>query len=295
MRRILVTGATGLIGRHLLPSLSSDHEVWTLARGESRKIAAGVSWLTHDLAAAELPANMPAPMDAVIHLAQSSRFREFPEQAADIFAVNVASTFRLLNWARTSGVKVFVYASSGGIYGHGDQEFTEDAEAGAQGPLGFYLASKHSAELLVESYATVFTVIILRFFFVYGPGQRPGMLIPRLVRSVMGGQPIALQGEDGIRINPVHVSDAVRAVTRCLDLSDSHKINVAGPEILTLRQIGDIIGRHVGNPPRFHIAESASPNHLVGDVQKMTRLLGAPYVRFTDGVADLCRDAVLDK
>ena len=64
----------------------------------------------------------------------------------------------------------------------------------------------------MEAYQGEFVVVILRFFFVYGPGQSNEMLIPRLVKSVREGQPIALDGLDGLRINPVYVEDAVRAV-----------------------------------------------------------------------------------
>ncbi len=249
-----------------------------------------VTWLYHDLSSPRLPKSMPNHVSSVVHLAQSPHFREFPEQALHIFDVNVGSTMRLLHWARTAGARCFVYASSGGIYGHGDQDFKEDDVVGSKGPLGFYFASKQCGEFLVENYSTCFTIVILRFFFVYGRGQRPTMLIPRLVRSVLDGRPILLQGEEGMRLNPIHVDDAVTAIARSLELKESHKINVGGPEVLTLKRIGEIIGSHVKRAPRYQIEEVGPPRHLVGDISKMTRLLGGPSVRFADGVREVCHE-----
>jgi len=109
-------------------------------------------------------------------------------------------------------------------------------------------------------------------------------LIPRLVQSVREGRSITLQGQDGIRINPTYVTDAAAAIVQALTLAGSHKINVGGPEVLSLRQIGEIIGQRVGREPIFQIEADAAPRHLVGDIGKMSQLLGAPQIQFADGV-----------
>jgi UDP-glucose 4-epimerase len=110
------------------------------------------------------------------------------------------------------------------------------------------------------------------------------MLVPRLVQSVREGRPITLQGQDGIRINPTHVTDAVSAIANALTLKSSQKINVGGPDVLSLRQIGEVIGQAVGREPLFQIDEETPPRHLVGDIQKMTRLVGASQVHFAEGI-----------
>ena len=116
------------------------------------------------------------------------------------------------------------------------------------------------------------------------------MLIPRLVQSVIDQRPILLHGADGLRLSPTHVSDAANAVSRALDLHASHKINVAGPEVLTLRQIAHIIGTSVGSEPIFDILPDVAPRHLVGDISKMTNLLNSPSVRFRDGIDAYVRE-----
>ena len=286
MRKCLVTGATGLIGSNLLPALERDWEILGISRCQLKGgLDSGkVQHLAVDLSQAWDTEALPPEINAVIHLAQSEHFREFPEYAVDVFQVNTMSTLRLLDYARRAGASTFVLASSGGIYGHGNQEFSEDAELPRKGDLGFYLGTKLCAEVLAESYTPLMNVMVLRFFFVYGPGQRKNMLIPRLVQAVLDGRPITLQGQSGIRINPTYVSDAVAAICRCLELEGGHKINVGGPEVLSLREIGEIIGKATGRNPEFDIQHGVEPRHLVGDVRKMTGILGAPMVRFEEGI-----------
>lgn len=290
MSDILITGATGLIGRHLLELLPPGYRVWALARRSNPLSRSTVHWLQHDLTSHCLPAQMPDRVDVVVHLAQSPHFREFPARASHMFEVGVGSTIRLLEWAQRSKVQTFVYASSGGIYGHGEQGFTEDDVVGSKGPLGFYFATKQSAELLVESYAACFTVIILRFFFVYGLEQRRDMLIPRLVQTVLKGDPIFLQGQEGMKLNPIHASDAAAAVARSFGMKESQKINVAGREVLSMKQIGDTIASHLGLTPRYTYEQEARPRNLIADIRRMEQLLWSPRVCFADGVRALCQE-----
>jgi UDP-glucose 4-epimerase len=161
MKKIIVTGGSGLNGKRLLADLSPSAEVVSIGRRDPS--VAGVAWISHDLSKSTLP-DLPRAIDTVVYLAQSEHFREFHEQARDIFEVNVANVQRMLDWARISGVKRFLLASSGGVYGHGDSAFREDDAIGPKGPLGYYLASKQCSELLAGSYADCFTVVILRFF-----------------------------------------------------------------------------------------------------------------------------------
>ena len=232
---------------------------------------------------------LPSRVDSVIHLAQSEHFREFPERAEDVFQVNTVSALRLLDYARRAGARHFIMASSGGIYGYGEQEFSEEIEITSHGDLGFYLGTKLCAEIIAENYTPFMNIIVLRFFFVYGLGQRRSMLIPRLVQSVIDGRPILLQGQDGIRINPTNVADAVAAIHQTLQVDGSHKINVGGPEVLSLRQISEIIGDVVGKEPQFEVHPGAEPRHLVGDIRKMTRLLQPPEITFRHGIETYIR------
>ena len=116
LMRVLVTGANGFVGRRLLETHSGGHELVALARTRGPELP-GVEWIEHDLVEPLADARLPDRIDAVIHLAQSRRYREFPEGARDVFEVNTRSTFELLEYARRAGARSFVFASTGGVYG----------------------------------------------------------------------------------------------------------------------------------------------------------------------------------
>jgi UDP-glucose 4-epimerase len=195
---------------------------------------------------------------------------------------------RLLDWSLKVGARNFVLGSTGGLYGASDKVVKEGEPLPEQrSQLGFYFASKRAAELFAQQYAGQINIATLRFFFVYGADQPAPMLLPRLATNVREGSPILLQGENGIRLNPVHVDDAVDALCRALELEESRLINIAGPEVATLRSIGDEIGRQIGRRPIFNVDNMAQPNHLVADIDRMTRVLGAPMTGIKSGLAEL--------
>lgn len=257
--RIVITGATGLVGRTLIPLLRDRHEIIAWSRDRA------------DLAAPELPRDFPATADVVVHLAQSPHYRDFPARALDIFNVNVASTARLLDWSRTAGVRQFILASSGAV-----------GNAGAAG--SYYVASKQSAELLAESYTSCFGVLVVRLFFVYGHGQKASMLVPRLIDTIRTGGSVALAGHDGPRLNPVHVDDAAEALMRAVELGTTGRVDVAGPEALTIRAMSDCIAARVGRTPRFAVDAAQQPQDLLGDISRMSMVLGPPRLSFAEGV-----------
>ena len=282
MRKVLVTGGTGLIGTHLLQLFGPQNEVYAVSRSglvpgatHTLNIDLGQSWSTTDL---------PRDIDCIVHLAQSEHYRDFPKQVEDVFAVNTLSTVKLLKYAQETGVKNFVLASSGGVYGSGIAHFSEEMDILAKGELGFYIGTRLCSEILSECYEKWMNVVTLRLFFVYGEGQRHNMLIPRLVDSVLSGRPIQLRGEFGLSINPVHVSDAVRCVHKAMSLQGSHKINDGGPDMLSLRRIAEIIGEALNRQPALDVQPSTGDTNLIGDISRMKLLLCVPEVRFEQGV-----------
>jgi UDP-glucose 4-epimerase len=283
---ILVTGASGLVGSHLLPLLAGAGEVLAVGRTPPLAAQPNLVPVAIDLSRPLDPSALPGRTEALVYLAQSNRHRDFPEAAADIFEVNAAQLAAMLRHAHRTGARSFVYASTGSVYRPGDGPLREDSPLPPPGSLGFYAATKLCGELLAGGYCGLMNVVILRFFFVYGRGQKRHMLIPRLVDSVRSGTPVTLQGADGIRINPVHASDAAAAVAAALTLEGTHRINVAGPETLSLREAAETIAGLVAVPPVFAAGEG-EPLDVVADTGLMARLLGAPVRRFRDGVADL--------
>lgn len=288
MARILIAGASGLVGSHLVPLFGRDDEVHVIARdGSEGAFPDNVRVHRIDLGAAFDTAALPGELDAVVYLAQSENFRDFPDRAPDVFEVNVASLMRLLDHARRAGSKNLVYASSGGVYGSAAEPVDETVTVPAIGSLGFYLATKLCGEILCETYAPHMNVAVLRLFFVYGRGQRRSMLVPRLIDNIRSGIPIVLQGEDGIRFNPIHATDAAAACKAALGLDGLNLINVAGPETISLRALCELIGDQVGKAPQLEVRPGGSDGNLVADTTVMTSLLVPPRARLADHLREL--------
>jgi UDP-glucose 4-epimerase len=283
--KILLTGTTGFVGSHLLPILADEHEVVSLAR-QSRPadLPEGIEWVEMDLAEALQLERLPSKVDAVVHLAQSKRYRDFPEGTDDVFAVNVESTVRLLEYARRAGASKFVFASTGGVYGSGDRPLSEDDRLN---PLNFYISSKYSAESFVASYRPLIDTVIFRFFFVYGPGQR-GMMVPSLLQRVVSGETISIQGDPGIRTNPIYVEDAARVFEPALGLEGSHLFNVAGDEIVTIRELVGLMELASGSPATVEHAPGEFDGDLIGDNSRMKDVLGVrPQTPLLEGLRSM--------
>lgn len=291
-KKVVITGATGLLGSHLLPLLENKYDIWAISQQlPARKTSDSISWVQFDLGKnlTGLGELLPSRIDAVIHLAQSPFFRDFPDRAQHVFNVNVNATMFLLNLASISNCMHFVNASSGGVYTFSDGLLSEQGIEMLPAGSGFYPISKQCSELLVNAYANLMHTFNLRFFFIYGQGQNKDMLIPRLVESVRLGKEISLQGNEGLRLNPVHASDAAKAVMKCLDMERSCTINVAGNNTVSLKELGTIIGEALSENPRFNIDRNQKAKNIVADISKMKKLLHTPEIELSSGILDYCR------
>jgi nucleoside-diphosphate-sugar epimerase len=287
MKKLVITGGNGLLGSEVIRILSDSYEIYALTRGNKPGINSKVKWYQCNLSENFDYQTIGDKVDSFIYLAQSDHFRDFPARATDIFEVNTVQVLNALDYCRKSNVKNFIFASSGGVYGFPALGVDESEVIPASGNLGFYLSSKICSEILIENYAAFFNISILRFFFIYGRNQKKGMLIPRLLDSVNNGYPINLEGDNGILINPVHVSDAARALKASIGLPGCNKFNIAGPEILSIREISQIMGKKINKDPIFSIASTKNIRNLVANIDSMKTFLSPPVMKFSDGISDL--------
>lgn len=282
---ILVTGANGLLGRYLVELLSKQHKVFAIVKNKEKlsfELNENISVLEIDLSDIDTRI-LPKDIDAVYYLAQSNRFREFPDGVDDMLSINVVAPNTLAKWAVSNGVKKFIYASSGGVYTNPNKPVKEFFDINANEKLGFYLNSKLSAEMLLKNYASLFeTFAIIRPFFMYGVGQNETMLIPRLILSVQNDKEITLNDEDGIKINPIYVTDAAQAVANILNLKGEFIINIAGNEVVSLRELCLMIGEILDKKPIFKINDVAQ-NDLVADIEMMKNLW-KPKLKLKNGI-----------
>lgn len=270
--RLVLAGASGFMGEHLLARLGDDHEVYALSRRRPSTLAATHSWVETDFNAGIDTSQLPERADAVVHLAAGYGHREFPDSAADLFAVNTASVVTLADWARQRGVSSFTYMSTGSVYAtDGPDAQREDSPTA---PTAFWTVTKRAGEMLIDAYASEFEVWIPRLFFPYGAGQRD-RLIPNLIESVREGHPVTVPtGSDGLVLAPIHIDDATEIVATALDQRWSGLMNIAGPRPYTLRAIVEEIGRQVGHKPVVESVAGPPPARFEPDLSRLDAAYG---------------------
>jgi nucleoside-diphosphate-sugar epimerase len=283
---VLVVGGSGFIGRHVLGHLTAlGHDVIaTHSPGRSLSPLAGVTWLPCDLRAPQATGAWPDQCATVLFLAQARNYRDFPKCSQDVFAVNVAGLHQTLEYAIRVKARRAVYASSGSVYAPSAVPAHEHEPVQPAAPRNFYAASKLAAEILLGPFAKLMPVITLRLFMPYGPGQNIDMLYPQLMDKVRSGKPIQLHGRDGLRANPVACADVAAAFARCLALEESVTMNLAGPEIYSLRAVGETMGRVLGRQPIFQVQDQEAPC-VAGSTALMRRMLNwSPSIGLEEGL-----------
>ena len=278
--KVLVTGATGFIGSHLINNLEED-SVFCVVRDKGRiRQSEGRVSIQQDLALPLNIANLPEDLDAIVHLATASV--PFPNKAAEFFRVNTVSTQELLDYGRSIGIKTFVYVSSGSVYGDGKRAFKE---SDIPHPSSYYAVTKYCSELLVGQYHQYFNTVILRLFIPYGRGQQKGRLVPSLIEKVQKGEEVTIYNDGNPRTNPIYVSEAIRAILKSFILSGHHIINVGGWEVYSIRELADLIGELTGIKPRYKFLSDEAKQDVVGDIALMKSILDfEPRISLREGL-----------
>jgi nucleoside-diphosphate-sugar epimerase len=290
-RRILVTGAAGFIGHHLVAALAtvSGLELYALVRRPVLHQMSGVHYVYQDLTQPFDRRYLPAGLDAVVHLAAAISFDERdPAQRRAAFDTNVSGTLRLLEYAQEVGAGLFLYGSTGGIYGCRDEPIDESAPFN---PLDFYSVTKCQAELEVGFFAPHYSTVILRYFFPYGSGT-PNP-IQNVVESVLHGRSVRVVRSGTPAINPLHIDDAVAATVCALSLSGHYVLNIAGDERTSFRDIAERVARIIGGDaarPSLHLVDEteAHPFHrsnALARTERARRVLGwQPTISLDEGL-----------
>ncbi|MCK4846043.1 MAG: NAD(P)-dependent oxidoreductase [Deltaproteobacteria bacterium] len=274
MKNILITGSKGHIGSNLVQALKAEGDCHIFeATRENGCDLEEKGWVN----------NIPdGHYDVVIDLAQSRRYRDFPEGNEDVFAVNIRSTFELLEWSRIRGVKRFVFASTGIVYEN--QHGRKLNETDPCLPRSLYAASKLCAEHLIRQYADFFQVVIMRIFGVYGPSQS-GNIIPSMIQRVRNGEEIYLAGNKGFFTTPIFISDCIKAISKvALDQLDTRELifNLTGNEVLSLAEIVNIISKALNTKANIVVTEE-EPQWVCGD-NTLMRTFYRPEIPFALGL-----------
>lgn len=263
--KVVVTGAAGFIGGNLTRELLKDKTVEVIGidsftdyynpeikrQNVSSLGDRGFTLVEDDLSSMDLT-DLLQDVDAVFHQAGQPGVRKSWGSEFETYTRNnIAVTQRLLEAAKSSTtLKSFVYASSSSVYG--DAEGFPTHESDLPRPMSPYGVSKLAAEHLVTLYAKNFGVptTSLRYFTVYGPGQRPDMAFNKFIRAGLRDRKLTIYG-DGRQIREfTHVADIVRANIAVLRASPApgSVINLSGGSSVTVNETLEVLASILQKP-----------------------------------------------
>jgi UDP-glucuronate 4-epimerase len=302
----LVTGGAGFIGSHVCERLlHSGHAVWAfddlnnfydpqLKRRNLREIQSLAKPfefiqgnLTDRVAVEDLFGC--AKFDQVIHLAARAGVRPSLEEPALYMQVNVEGTVNVLEAARRNGVRKITIASSSSVYGvNAKVPFSEsDPIFSAISP---YAASKLACEALGHVYHHIYgmDVVMLRFFTVYGPCQRPDLAIHKFAKLIHAGKPIPVFGDGSTARDYTYITDIVDGVMACTRKEFGYEIfNLGEFQTVKLSQLIELLEAALGRKATLD-RQPPQPGDVpitFADVSKARAKLGYhPRVKIERGI-----------
>jgi UDP-glucuronate 4-epimerase len=305
--RIVVTGAAGFIGSHLVEALArgGDEVVgldnfdpfYPRAMKERNLAEMDVNgrFAFHELDALDVEAlaGLLTPDTVLVHLAAKAGVRPSLADPVGYARVNVGGTAALIEAARRARVSRIVFGSSSSVYGDSTPApFREDAVAIE--PVSPYAATKRAGELLLTSVARIygFRVAALRFFTVYGPRQRPDLAIHAFARRMIEGRPITLFGDGTQSRDYTYSADIVAGVCAAIAWTAGapcgvEVFNLGGNRTVRTGEMVEEISRALGIRPAIEWApmQPGDVQRTSADLTKSGRVLGyAPRTPFPEGI-----------
>jgi nucleoside-diphosphate-sugar epimerase len=271
--RYVVTGAAGFIGSHLAEALVvAGHDVlgvdsytgyYARARKETNAAAAGIAVLELDLAETTLEPLL-AGTDGIFHLAGQPGVRASWGESFQLYLDrNVRATQRVFQAAAAAGVRV-VFASSSSVYG--DAETYPTPEDVVPQPISPYGITKLACEQLAVAIerALGLEAVVLRYFTVYGPRQRPDMAFTAMLEALARGERFRLFGDGSAARSFTYVGDAVAATIAAMSCGRrGETYNVGGGDEATMNEAIALVEEVSGRSLDVERVEAAA-----GDVKR---------------------------
>ena len=276
---ILVTGAAGFIGSHLCEKLLTDENNTVFGvdtfigptpsnlkriNVDSLKKHPRFKLIEADLLTADLN-QLLTGIDCLYHLAGMPGVRaSWGKDFLPYVTNNIVVTQRLLEAAKNKPLKKFVYASTSSIYGekHGDV-----SEAVIPEPLSPYGITKLTGEHLCNVYSKSFNIpiVIVRFFTVYGPRQRPDMAFHRFIAQILKDEQITIFGDGTQSRDFTFVKDCVEGISKIIyqDHIIGETMNIGGKERATINEVISVIEKLTGKKAniKYFSSISGEPKH----------------------------------
>ena len=301
---ILVTGGAGFIGSHICRRLLSDGHAVTLIddfndyydpaikRANVATLGGVAKVVEGDIRDRDRIQSLFADgkFEGVIHIAARAGVRPSVKDPQLYIDTNITGTHHLLEAARQQGVGRFLFASSSSVYGLAKTvPFSEDLALPQT--LSPYAATKLAGEHLCGNYAHLFglRVVCLRFFTVYGPGQRPDLAIHKFTDAIHHGRPIPQYGDGSTRRDYTYIDDIVQGVMGALRYEGPlfDIFNLGENQTITLTELIQEIENALGRKAMIErLPEQQGDMPLTcADITKARALLGYnPQTKIAEGI-----------
>lgn len=294
-RKVLITGASGLMAFPIAVNLARSNEVYAVARfsnpGQREQLdAAGVRTIAFDIAGPDL-SPLPKSVDVVFNFAVAPQPTvDSPEARAKVYEVNVAAVGRLASHYRDC--EAFVHGSSGSTYAYqGERPLREDDPYGLHTAMETYAASKIGSEFLLRHLSQEYSmpVVVLRIFSLYGP--RGGAITQRIDR-VAQGLPVSVYPGVKNVYTPIYEDDYVEKAiaSAAIARTPAEIINFGGTEPVTIQEYCEMAGELLGKKPIFEPTSVAYP--IWADTTRMVERLGPCRIPVREGVRRLVEAGV---
>src|SRR5918997_1715343 len=290
MRNILITGGAGFIGSHLVGRLLAEggwrvtvvddfHDFYDPAVKRAN-VRPHLGRDDFQLAEADIRDRAALArvfdrggFDCVAHLAARAGVRPSLSEPVLYAETNISGTLNLLELARASSTRQFVFGSSSSVYGENEKVPFADDDAVAN-PISPYAATKAAGELLCHTYAHLWGLrcVCLRFFTVYGARQRPDLAIHKFARLISAGEPIPVFGDGTTRRDYTYVDDIIAGVRAAVDYEASRYevINLGESRTVELRELIALLERELGRAAAVerHPAQPGDVPQTFADISK---------------------------
>lgn len=303
--RILITGATGLIGGCLVDVLmrsGTDCEVYAFGRNEERARKRFESYwncrnfhfIKGDVTA---PLNSEVCFDYIIHAASNASPNFFKKQPVEVIKSNILGTQQLIEYGLSHNMKRMLYVSSGEIYGEGSGKKFVETDSGYVDcaiPRSCYPSSKRAAETLCVSYAEEYgsDVVIARPCHTYGPffTESDNRVYAQFIRNLEAGEDIVLKSPGLQQRSWLYVVDCAFALlTILLKGKKGEAYNVADEQSnITIRQLAELLAEAEGKKVVFDIdKESGNTTPITQatfSTKKLAQLEWQPMTTIEEGL-----------
>jgi len=287
MKRVMITGASGFIGRHVLPALvARGYEVHAASSRKSGSDGLGIKWhgvnLLDSTACSVLMAKVRP--SHLLHLAWYTDHGKYWSSPANIAWVQ--ASLGLLRAFTDQGGQRAVFAGTCAEYDWADGICDEDHTP--LQPASIYGACKHAlSELLAaHSAATGLSSAWGRLFYLFGPGEKSSRLVPHVITHLLRDTPAQCSG-GGQERDFLFVEDAADAFAALLDSKISGALNIARGESVGIRELASMIAAKMGKPQllRFDTSAPPGPATLTASVHRLkSELNWSPRVGLDEGI-----------